>query len=157
MLRYTQVTAIPPAAITRPVQQQQGACCCTALALTAHHAEALLYCCSRGGNIKSPGLPLLVPLQLPAGAGACRCLCWHDTVVGLPPLLVTGHDQGGSIWAYCQRSMSWQVGKWQPIQPIGSHSIASHTPRRTASPNSLQGQADDPEMLGVLLEAKPDC
>eukprot|EP00775_Hariotina_reticulata_P004115 gene4115-4361_t len=64
-----------------------------------------------------------VDVELPAGAGACRCLCWHDTVVGLPPLLVTGHDQGGNIWAYCQQSMSWQE-KCSLTAPPGSNAAA---------------------------------
>lgn len=52
-------------------------------------------------------LPVL--LQLPELSGTCHSLCWHDATPGLPPLLLGGHDDGGSIWGYNSPSMMWKV------------------------------------------------
>jgi hypothetical protein len=36
-------------------------------------------------------------------------LCWHESTPGLPPLLLGGHADGGSIWGYNSPNMMWQV------------------------------------------------
>lgn len=71
-----------------------------------------------------------VRLQLPDTAGTCHSLSWREATPGLPPLLLGGHDAGGSIWGYNSPTMSWQVCVLLHVRVCLSLCVVVHVGRR---------------------------